>query len=202
MTTPQEAAWAGKMGDDYTERQTLTIESRRIWLSRTLDNINPLPETIIEFGAGTGDNLRALRLLLPEAHLTALELNLKAMGQIDADLVRLGSILDPDLGGEDEWDLCMTRGLLIHIPPEKLPIAYATLYHCSEHYILIAEYYSPKPVEIEYRGQMGLLWKRDFAGEMMDRYPDLKLVDYGFVYDRDPIAPQDNVTWFMMEKRP
>jgi spore coat polysaccharide biosynthesis protein SpsF len=45
------------------------------------------------------------------------------------------------------------------------------------------------------------LFKRDFAGEMMDRYPDLKLLDYGFVYHRDPAFPDDDITWFLMEKK-
>jgi len=44
------------------------------------------------------------------------------------------------------------------------------------------------------------LFKRDFAGEMLDRYPALKLLDYGFVYRRDPLFPQDDMTWFLLEK--
>jgi hypothetical protein len=35
---------------------------------------------------------------------------------------------------------------------------------------------------------------------MLDAYPDLKLLDYGFVYHRDPAHPQDDVTWFLIEK--
>jgi spore coat polysaccharide biosynthesis protein SpsF len=35
---------------------------------------------------------------------------------------------------------------------------------------------------------------------MLDAFPDLKLLDYGFVYRRDPAHPQDDVTWFLMEK--
>ena len=42
---------------------------------------------------------------------------------------------------------------------------------------------------------------RDFAGEIMDRHPQLQLVDYGFAYRRDPNFPQDDITWFLMEKR-
>jgi spore coat polysaccharide biosynthesis protein SpsF len=47
---------------------------------------------------------------------------------------------------------------------------------------------------------MARLWKRDFAGEMLDRFPDLKVVDYGFVWRRDPIAPMDDITWVLLEK--
>ena len=71
----------------------------------------------------------------------------------------------------------------------------------SDH-ILIAEYYNPAPVEVSYRGNSGKLFKRDFAGEMLDRYADLHLLDYGFGYHRDPQFPVDDITWFLLEKRP
>ena len=34
----------------------------------------------------------------------------------------------------------------------------------------------------------------------MDKYPDLKLVDYGFRYHRDNMFPMDDSTWFILEK--
>jgi len=64
----------------------------------------------------------------------------------------------------------------------------------------VAEYYSPTPVIVEYRGYSERLFKRDFAGEILDRFPDLKLVDYGSVYHRDTSFPIGEVTWFQMEK--
>jgi spore coat polysaccharide biosynthesis protein SpsF len=53
---------------------------------------------------------------------------------------------------------------------------------------------------VEYRGYKARLFKRDFAGEMLDKYRDLSLLDYGFVYHRDPNFPQDDVNWFLLEK--
>jgi len=76
------------------------------------------------------------------------------------------------------------------------------LYALSQRYILIAEYYNPVPVEVSYRGNSGKLFKRDFAGEMLDRYADLQLLDYGFGYHRDSQFPVDDITWFLLEKRP
>ncbi|NDB35890.1 MAG: pseudaminic acid biosynthesis-associated methylase, partial [Flavobacteriia bacterium] len=43
--------------------------------------------------------------------------------------------------------------------------------------------------------------KRDFAGELLDTFPDLRLVDYGFAYKRDTSFPQDDITWFLLEKQ-
>jgi spore coat polysaccharide biosynthesis protein SpsF len=63
----------------------------------------------------------------------------------------------------------------------------------------LAEYYSPSRVEIKYRGHKNKLFKRDFAGEMLDQFSDLSLTDYGFVYHRDEF-PQDDINWFLLEK--
>ena len=65
---------------------------------------------------------------------------------------------------------------------------------------MISEYYSPNPVSVNYRGNEDVLFKRDFAGEMMDMYNDLKLVNYGFVYHRDDFFPGDDANWFLLEK--
>jgi spore coat polysaccharide biosynthesis protein SpsF len=90
--------------------------------------------------------------------------------------------------------------VLIHINPDELAGVYDMMLKASSRYILIAEYYNPVPVEVAYRGHGGVLFKRDFAGEMMDRSGSLRLVDYGFVYHRDPLFPQDDGTWFLMER--
>ncbi|MBI3705395.1 MAG: pseudaminic acid biosynthesis-associated methylase, partial [Rhizobiales bacterium] len=39
----------------------------------------------------------------------------------------------------------------------------------------------------------------DVAGDMLDRVP-LRIVDYGFAWRRDPVFPQDDVTWFLLER--
>ena len=52
-----------------------------------------------------------------------------------------------------------------------------------------------------YRGFRRRLFKRDFCGELMDRFPDLELLDYGFGYRRDPNFPLDDGTWFLLQKR-
>ena len=95
--------------------------------------------------------------------------------------------------------MTFTVGVLIHINPDNLDRVYDNLVSNTRRYVLIAEYYNPTPVSVEYRGHADRLFKRDFAGELIDRY-SLKLVDYGFVYKRDHWAPQDDVNWFLLEK--
>ena len=64
---------------------------------------------------------------------------------------------------------------------------------------MLCEYYNQIPIQIQYRGHDGVLFKRDFAGEMLEKYQDLKLLKYGFSYFRDD-PMQDDITWFLLEK--
>ena len=71
----------------------------------------------------------------------------------------------------------------------------------SKGYILIAEYYNPTPVSVNYRGNKNVLFKRDFAGEILKTYSKkIELVDYGFTYHRDK-HPQGDITWFLLQKK-
>jgi spore coat polysaccharide biosynthesis protein SpsF len=75
---------------------------------------------------------------------------------------------------------------------------YKKLAESTRKYLLIAEYYNPKPVKIYYRGHKNRLFKRDFAGEILKEFPIFSLIDYGFVYRNDPSFPQDDINWFLM----
>ena len=43
--------------------------------------------------------------------------------------------------------------------------------------------------------------KEIFAGEILDKYPDVKFVDCGFVYHRDNNFPKDDLSWCLLEKK-
>ena len=116
-----------------------------------------------------------------------------------AEHVIHGSILE--FAPARTWDLVLAKGVLIHQNPETLSAVYDKLVGACARWLLVCEYYSPAPVEVSYRGHEKRLFKRDFAAEIMDRYPSIALADYGFVYRRDPAFPQDDCTWFLMEKR-
>ena len=112
--------------------------------------------------------------------------------------IHRGSIFDYPVA--EQAELVLIKGVLIHINPDMLAHTYRKLYAASSRWILVCEYYNPSPAAIPYRGHSDRLFKRDFAGEMLDMYPDLRLADYGFAYRRDPAFPQDDITWFLMEK--
>ncbi|WP_420400077.1 pseudaminic acid biosynthesis-associated methylase [Flagellimonas sp.] len=204
MKTEQEDFWTGDFGNQYVDRNSnpKSIAYRTAVFSSILSRTKDLT-SIIEFGTNIGQNLIALRNLLPKCKLNGVEINTKAIQELKniSDInVFEGSILDftsKDLG---QFDLTFTSGVLIHINPSKLREVYAKLYDCSSKYILVKEYYNPKPIEVNYRGYSKRLFKRDFAGEIMDLYPNLELVDYGFQYHRDNNFPMDDSTWFLLKK--
>lgn len=196
---PQPAvAWAGEFGDEYAKRSPGDPAANKALFAKALKATERV-KRVLELGCGTGANLMALRDLLPGVQLRAVEINpsAAAIARASGFEVLEQSLLEHQCTG---YDLAFTKGVLIHIPPEHLSQAYDRLYQGSWRYILVAEYYNPTPMEIIYRGRRGMLWKRDFAGELLARYPeDLRLVDYGFVYHGDK-DPQDDLTWFLLEK--
>jgi pseudaminic acid biosynthesis-associated methylase len=204
-STQQEEFWAGSFGTDYIDRNDTgeVLATNLSLFSAALERAGRV-SSCVELGANIGHNLRALRLLYPQIELKAVEINPDAARRLE-DLIGKqnvfeGSMLDYPV--TETVDLALTKGVLIHINPEKLSLAYEKLYQASRRLILICEYYSPTPVAISYRGHTDRLFKRDFAGEMLDTYSALALVDYGFVYHRDPAFRQDDLTWFLLEKGP
>jgi len=202
--TQQETFWATQFGTDYIDRNqgdTLLASNLHFFVNALKQC--PRLHTCIEFGANIGMNLKALRLLYPGMALQGIEINPTAAAQlktlIGPEQVFEGSLLDYPC--QKTADLVLIKGVLIHQNPEVLPLIYQKLYDSSSRFILIAEYYNPSPVEISYRGHSGFLFKRDFAGEMLDLFPDLTLVDTGFAYHRHPAFPQDDITWFLLQKK-
>ena len=200
--TEQETFWAGSFGDEYADRNRgpEAMAANLAYFSQILNRTQRI-ESIIEFGANIGLNMEALRKLRPVAELSAIEINQKAiieLKKIKELKVYPQSILE--FNADYQRDLVFTKGCLIHIDPNSLANVYDLMYQTSRRYICIGEYYNPTPVEVRYRGNQDKLFKRDFAGEMIDRFSDLRLIDYGFYYHRDTNFPQDDITWFLLEK--
>jgi spore coat polysaccharide biosynthesis protein SpsF len=200
--TEQESFWAGEFGDDYISRNSdkKLIAANVNLFSKILIKTKDV-KSIIEFGANIGNNIDAIKTLLPDCEFSAVEINQKAADILRNKNVKVynGSILDFAI--ERQNDLSFTKGVLIHINPDELQTVYEKLYDASNKYILTVEYYNPVPVEVNYRGHEGRLFKRDFAGELLDKYPDLSLIEYGFAYHRDNNFAQDDLTWFLLGKK-
>jgi pseudaminic acid biosynthesis-associated methylase len=199
--TDQENFWAGEFGSNYIGRnnsEPLLYSKVAMW-ARMLKAANNV-KSIRELGCNIGLNLVALKRLHPTLNLSGYEINEEAAKQAsDFNVAKItqGSILEEII--DSKVDLTFTAGVLIHINPNYLDNVYRNLFNGSNRYVLVAEYYNPAPTKISYRGHEDRLFKRDFAGDLIDHY-SMKLVDYGFVYKRDNWAPQDDITWFLLEK--
>lgn len=202
--TEQEKFWANEFGTEYIERNQgeKLLASNLNFFTKALQQAGKI-ESCIEFGANIGMNLKALKLLYPSIISNAIEINENAANIlrdiIGKDNVYNGSIFDYSV--KSKVQLSLIKGVLIHINPSMLQKVYEQLYNSSEKFILIAEYYNPTPVALNYRGHDDRLFKRDFAGEFLDKYPDTELIDYGFSYRRDKAFPQDDITWFLIKKK-
>lgn len=202
--TEQEKFWAGDFGTNYIKRN-IGAEPLAANLALFAEILKPLPAigSILEAGANAGMNLRALSLLLPRARLSAVEINdtavaaLREWGALEA--IYHQSLLDFVPGRQ--WDFVFAKTVLIHLSPEHLATVYDKLHASSSRYICVAEYFSRTPAEIEYRGHQSKLFKRDFAGELLDRHPDLTLHSCGFASIRNANFPQDDLTWHLLEKK-
>jgi pseudaminic acid biosynthesis-associated methylase len=201
--TEQEDFWAGEFGSGYIQRNQSDqlLASNLDFFSKSM-RLTSEVNTCIEFGANIGMNLKALQLLYPKQELFGIEINKEAAEEltkvIPNENIYQKSILE--FKENRQWDLVLIKGVLIHINPDELLSVYSKLAKASSKYLLVAEYYNPSPVSISYRSHNDRLFKRDFAGEIIDKYPEFKLVDYGFLYHKDENFPQDDITWFLLKK--
>lgn len=201
--TEQETFWAGSFGNEYIQRNQgdALLASNLNFFSTALRTACGV-KSCIEFGANIGMNLKAMKLLYPAVELHGIEINTGASNElarvIPASNVVNSSILD--FAPLRTWDLVLIKGVLIHINPASLLSVYDKLVASCARYLLVAEYYNPTPIAIPYRGHNDRLFKRDFAGEILERHSQMRLLDYGFAYRRDPCFPQDDITWFLMER--
>jgi pseudaminic acid biosynthesis-associated methylase len=196
--------WTGKDGDDYISRNLSGLPSRIAMWAKVLGKTRDV-RSILEFGANIGLNIEAMAALLPAAarsSMYAVEPNASACTELRSTGLCDGVIQSTIANYTLDFvaDLVIIRGVLIHTPAEDLEESYRKIYRSSRRYICLAEYYAPKREMINYRGRDNLLWRDDFAGEMLARFNDLRLVDYFFVSKHDPNFPQDDVTVWLMEK--
>jgi pseudaminic acid biosynthesis-associated methylase len=201
FNTPQEEFWAGEFGDAYISRNESEslLSSNTALFAEIFSSLDKVPSSVMELGANIGMNIKALQRLLPSAQFTGVEINKQAaeiLSETGCDVIQ-SSILNAETS--KTFDLVFSKGVLIHIKPDQLVSTYKKMYNWSNRFVLIVEYYSPTPVSIPYRGNNDRLFKRDFAGEFLDLFPDVVLRDYGFAYHRG-LYPQDDSNWFLLEK--
>jgi pseudaminic acid biosynthesis-associated methylase len=190
-----EELWEGDFGDDYVERNTAFDHRQPFWD----DLLGRFPiRHALEVGCNVGGNLRWIASHVERA--IGIDVNRKALGRLRAEstgsagLVAAGRRL-PFADGA--FDLTFTMGVLIHQPEESLRDVMSELVRTSGRYVLCAEYFAERTEEVPYRDQTGALFRRDYGGLYQRWWPELQLLDRGFL-GRD--AGWDDVTWWLFEQ--
>jgi len=204
--TDQTQFWRGDFGNNYTVRNSENAENLNsqieLWKTILESLSGDPPQSILEVGANTGNNLRAIRSL-SKAELFALEPNkmarqmLAKTGTVPLQNVLNGVATSIDLANES-IDLAFTSGVLIHIHPNNLKESCQEIYRVAARFIVCIEYFSDTPEEITYRGHNEKLFKRDFGGYWLDLFPEMKTLKYGFIWKR--LSGLDNLTWWVFQK--
>lgn len=197
--------WRGEIGTAWFQRHVPNYEriDNETHLWRQLQGyIGDEIDSILEVGAGTGDVIEAVQNVWPHARkILAVEPNDTARRSLGDRFDKLhvfnGSATQLPLG-DGTVDLVFTSGCLMHVPPADLPRAYGELHRVSRKWIVTNEYFSEKPEEIVWRGQTGLLFKRDFGQLWCDLFPTLQPVACGFAWKK--ITGLDNITWWIFRK--
>lgn len=192
-----EELWGGDFGDAYIERNRNAADARGPFWNALLDEF-PVRRAL-EVGCNTGANLRWLVGRVPEVY--GIDVNQRALAELRRTLSDVNAVHAParQVPFRDGWfDMVFTMGVLIHQPPQALPLVMSEIVRSSSRYVVCGEYFAEEPTEVPYRGQRGALFKRDFGGMYLELFPELVLRKQGFLSRAEG---WDDVTWWVLEKR-
>lgn len=192
--------WRGEFGRAYTDRNIIDWHVRLHAFQTMLSGLSL--GRVLEVGCNRGHNLMALSHLLGEqCDIVGIEPNQHAV-----ELARSTSSKVAALHGDifdlpfrtGYFDLVFTAGVLIHIPLDRLHIAMQELARVSGRFLLAAEYFAEEETPILYRGQVDLLWKRNFPEHFRKCLPKLSLLRNGYWGPEDGF---DQVHWWVFERK-
>ena len=194
-----EHLWAGTFGDEYVGRNADASRGREAFWNAILDEF-PV-RSALEIGCNVGGNLEWIARRIGARHAHGVDINETAIEEIRRRIPHVGALWSParELPFRDRlFDLTFTMGVLIHQPPESLPIVMSEVVRCSRRYVLCGEYFAEQPTEVPYRGQTGALFKRDFGGFYQQLFPELELRRRLFLPRGE--GSWDDVTVWVFEK--
>jgi pseudaminic acid biosynthesis-associated methylase len=194
-----ERLWAGDFGDEYVERNIEAAAGRGDFWRALIANLGPA--TALEVGCNVGANLRWLAELIGSENVAGIDVNERALEilrdrvpGIDVRRAVARTLPFPDAS----FELVFTMGVLIHQAPEDLDRVMCEIVRCSSRYVLCGEYHADELTEVPYRGHDGALFKMDFGARYGDLFPQLRLVDRGFLPRSEGVW--DDVTYWVFEK--
>ena len=202
----QETFWSGDTGDDYTKRNAAARKNLRVKLWQEVFETIPDCRSAIEFGCNNGQNLIEIRNLKPDIDIAGVELNSYAVNRVPESVnATLYNQSIFDFEPERNWDLGFYCGVIMHLNPEKLPLAYSVLERSSAKYVLFNENYSKERKPLRYQGRKDLIFTADFAQEFMAIYPNWEIINQGNYYTRKRLfffLPHNkDIKWFLLARK-
>jgi pseudaminic acid biosynthesis-associated methylase len=191
-----EDLWAGDFGEEYRKRNREVGAGRETFWNWLLTAYPA--DAVLELGCNNGANLQWI--VAHSSQVVGVDINPNALRELRERLPNVRTVVAAarDLPfPDDSFDLAFTAGVLIHQPTSTLPSVIGELVRVSRRYVLALEYQADQEEEVEYRGQQGALFKRNYGSIFRSLFPDLTLLDTGFL---DAEAGWDNVTWWLFDK--
>jgi pseudaminic acid biosynthesis-associated methylase len=191
----QELFWRGSFGTEYTARNRVDWKLRARFWKMVVEMIEP--QRVLEVGCNAGWNLMALREVDPKIDLVGIDLNSDAVCEAVDNGIDAHEMSATEVGmlWAGSFDLTFTAGVLIHVAPEHLELAMASIANASRKYVLAIEYASEKEEQVDYRGHKDRLWRRPYG----DLYEKL-----GLTLQATGILGQssgfDHCTFWLMKK--
>jgi pseudaminic acid biosynthesis-associated methylase len=193
-----EHLWSGPFGDAYTERNLDAHEAREPFWKRMLTTYEP--RSVLEVGCNVGANLRWIVQHVDRRSTLGVDVNEGALARLRAHDPHMNVIYASarSLPFRDRaFDLVLTMGVLIHIASDELPTVMSEIVRCSDRYVLCGEYFADEETAVDYHGESAALFKRDYGSLYTSRFPELELVERGFL-GRD--EGWDDVTWWLFQR--
>ena len=205
FNSEQEKFWATTYADEYIKKNSEFDHKlgARAW-DKMLEKTHGGVANYLECGCNIGRNIEQIKIILPEAKPSIIEISVPAFNYVTAHHEFTNTYNGPILNSDFEkksFDLVFTMGVLIHINPDQLLEHMAKMFGYSRKYILIGEYFNRTPISIKYQGEKEKLFKRDFGKLFLESF-GVKLLDHGFLWGHIyNAAGFDDVTWWLFEKR-
>lgn len=190
--------WTGEEGREYAARGENNLTAPRVHMWEHI--INAVPEleglSTLEVGCNKGYNLKILQTWGHDV------VGIDPVGKIperfnEGILINKGVAEDIKFG-DDSFDFVFSCGVLIHIHPDNQLKAIREMVRVAKKYIAVIEYFDANLTSVPYRGKNDLLWKRDYGSLVMNEFPLLNCVAYGFFWKR--LTGLDNLTYWVFEK--